>query len=127
MSVLGKLFGTKEVVSGGMELADKAFYTSEERDENTIKKISLKAGILKAYEPFKIAQRLLAMVTAIPYSAAWVATFAVSFFGIDTSNQERLLAGDMGAIVKIIVGFYFCGGTIESTVKIFSALKKQDK
>jgi hypothetical protein len=53
--MFGNLFGTKEVIDGGISLIDNAFYTDQE-------KANMKIKLLKAYEPFKIAQRYLAFM-----------------------------------------------------------------
>ena len=107
MNVLSRLFGNSKVVQAGIDTIDAVFYTDEEKAEG-------KKDLLKAFEPFKIAQRLLALIFSIPYALAWSGTFIVSCFGIDVSAQERILAGTMGSIVIVIVGFYFTGGVINT-------------
>lgn len=109
MGVLGKLFGSDKVIDGIVKTGDALILTNEER-------LDWHAKFLKLYEPFKIAQRLLAMTFGIPYAIAWVITFIASFFVDDVSAQMALLSGDMGTIVMVIVGFYFGGGMIESFV-----------
>ena len=107
--IAGKLFGSSKVIEkmgdGIYNGLDKAVYTPEEQIDNRLKSLA-------AYEPFKIAQRLLALVFTIPYALAWMITFIASFF-IDVADQQAvLLNGNMGQIVLAIVGFYFLGGVV---------------
>ena len=107
--IAGKLFGSSKVIEkmgdGIYNGIDKAIYTPEEQIENRLKSLS-------AYEPFKIAQRLLALVFTIPYMLAWTATFIASFFINVEAQQSVLLNGTMGQIVLAIVAFYFLGGVV---------------
>ena len=102
MGLIAKLFGSDKVIDAGISGIDKMFYTDEE-------KADAKMHLLKLYEPFKLAQRYLALVFGVPYSVAWFVTFCASFF-VDTSKQMELLSGDMAMIVGVIVAFYFAGG-----------------
>ena len=109
MWIFDKLFGSDKIIEKiGDSLyngIDKAVYTPEEQIDNRLKSLA-------AYEPFKIAQRLLALVFTIPYALAWIITFIASFF-IDVADQQAvLLNGNMGQIVLAIVGFYFLGGVV---------------
>ena len=108
--ITGKLFGSSKVIEkmgdGIYNGIDKAVYTPEEMIDNRIKS-------LEAYEPFKLAQRLLAAIFCIPYSLMCFITFVSSFFDIDVSKQQEvLLNGTMGQIVLAIVAFYFLGGVV---------------
>ena len=109
MWIFDKLFGSDKIIEKiGDSLyngIDKAIYTPEEQIENRLKSLA-------AYEPFKIAQRLLALVFTIPYMLAWTATFIASFFVNVEAQQAVLLNGTMGQIVLAIVAFYFLGGVV---------------
>ncbi len=111
MSIWNKLFGSSDVVGGGIDLIDSAFYTDEEKAE-------MKKALLKCYEPFKVAQRYIAMTFCPVYAIAWLATFIASFF-VDVDKQVEMLLNPMGlsGIVLAIVVFYFGGGTINSLKK----------
>lgn len=108
MGLLGKLFGSDKVIGkltdGIYNGVDALVYTQEEKVENFQK-------LLKLYEPFKIAQRFLALIFGIPYALAWFITFLLSF-KFDITFQLQLLSGTMGQIVLAIVAFYFLGGTL---------------
>lgn len=102
MGIWSKLFGSDNVIQAGIDGIDAVVFTEEERSK-------AKQEFLKLYEPFKIAQRYLAVIFSIPYVLAWLITFISSFF-IDVTKQFELLNGDIGSIVFAIVSFYFLGG-----------------
>ena len=113
MNLLGKLFGSDKVIGkltdGIYNGIDAMVYTPEEKADNFRKLLTL-------YEPFKIAQRFLALIFGIPYAVAWLVSFAMSFF-VDITFQLQLLSGTMGQIVLAIIAFYFLGGTLSGFKK----------
>jgi hypothetical protein len=112
MSIWSTLFGSKNVIQAGIDGLDKIVHTDEEKSD-------AKQIFLKLYEPFKVAQRLLAVIYGVPYAFAWFITFIVSFF-TDVSKQEALLQGDISRIVFAIVSFYFGGGAAEGVVRMLA-------
>jgi len=118
MGLFSRLFGDDSVIDAGINGIDKAFYTDEEKDENNIIKTELKAVVLKAYEPFKIAQRLMMLVVGIPYVLCFIGAFIGSFW-VDTTAQMQMLDGRIGAVFEGIALFYFGGGLIEGGIKAF--------
>ena len=104
--MLDKLFGSKNAINMAKESIDSMFFTQEEKANRFERLLTL-------YEPFKLAQRLLACIFGIPYAVAWFITFCASFV-TDVSAQQELLNGDISRIVGLIVGFYFCGGVVDS-------------
>jgi hypothetical protein len=102
MGIWSKLFGSNDVIKAGIDGIDAIVFTDEERSK-------AKQTFLKLYEPFKIAQRYLAVIFSVPYVLAWFITFIYSFSS-DVTNQLELLNGDIGKIVLAIVSFYFLGG-----------------
>ena len=119
MSIWSSLFASENVVNkmadGLYNGLDAAVYTTEEKVEN-------RKEFYKLYEPFKKAQRLLAMTICPPYMLAWSVTFILSFTGLDITKQEELLSGNIGTIVQIIIAFYFLGGVANG----FSVFTKKD-
>lgn len=117
MGILAKLFGSDRVIEkatdGIYNGTDKLIYTNEEKIDNF-------KSILKLYEPFKIAQRFLALVFGIPYAVAWFITFISSFY-VEVTYQLQLLNGTIGQINLAIIGFYFLGGAVSS----FAGTKKK--
>ena len=67
MAFWSKLFGSDKIISAGINTIDKIVYTDEEKADN-------KLSLLKLYEPFKLAQRLLAVIYSIPYAICWLVT-----------------------------------------------------
>lgn len=115
--MIGKLFGSKKVVDAAISGIDSAFYTEEEKAQSLERRIALKIKLLSAYEAFKVAQRVLALLYGVPYVTAWFITFLASFY-IDVDMQFKLLTNsDIAMANLIILGFYFMGGAGESIMK----------
>jgi uncharacterized membrane protein len=109
MKLLGRLFGSEKTIDKISSGIDKAVFTKEEKaDEFRV--------LLKLYEPFKVAQRLLALIFCIPYALGWFTAFVGSFF-TEIDSQLQLLSGDISIIVGIIIAFYFGGGAVEGVIK----------
>lgn len=115
--MLGKLFGSKKVVDAGVSAIDSAFYTEEEKAQSLERRIGLKVKLLQAYEVFKVAQRILALLYGIPYVTAWFVTFMCSFFFDVEEQMTLLIESDIATANLIILGFYFLGGAGESVMK----------
>lgn len=110
MSFWGKLFGSDNVVQAGIDGIDKMVYTDEEKVDN-------KLLILRAYIPFKLAQRFLMMIVGIPYMSCWLITFILSFTSVSVTVATAMLEGRIGDVFLVIAGFYFGGGLIEGGIK----------
>lgn len=140
MGVFSKIFGTEKVIDAGISAIDKSFYTEEEKAEHHIKVAGIKIDLLKAYEPFKLAQRLIAFMVGIPFVAIHAIIFLIQLillmlalrYGsesydfamtqldlmVDRNNQT------LGEPFAWIVGFYFFGGAGEGIVKRLRGIKK---
>ncbi len=128
MSLWGPLFGSKAVIeqaaSGIYHGVDKAIYTSEEKAAGFL-------NLLKAYEPFKLAQRLLALTVTVPYVLVWlacaglmvIAAFVEPAYGKQIEEAARTLGelnnDTLGFPVALVLGFYFGGGALEGVVERF--------
>lgn len=110
MGIWDSLFGSDKVINAGISGLDAIVFTDEEKSK-------AQQEFLKLYEPFKLAQRYLAVIFSIPYALAWITTFIASFFA-DVDKQLLLLNGDIGSIVGAIVSFYFLGGVVNGLLKI---------
>ena len=106
MNLMGKLLGSEDIINAAISAGDKMFHTPEEKAEHYLL-------VMKAYEPFKLAQRYLALIFCVPYAVSWMLTFIASFV-TDITAQSDLLSGTIGHIVLAIVAFYFCGGVVSS-------------
>lgn len=131
MGIFSKLFGADEVVKkaadGIYNGVDKLVYTDEEKAEMRLKAAQQFLQLLKAYEPFKLAQRLLALIFAIPYVLIWLVSAILFIIGalfpqfIDAIEVSKELAKmnneTLGTPVAIILAFYFSGGMLEGVVR----------
>lgn len=141
MGILSKLFGSDKVIEAGMSAIDKVAYTEEEKADNNLKYQSVKIALLKAYEPFKIAQRFIALIVGIPFVSIHLALFAfkvglllvtVFYGGSETydfavkelSNMQTENNETLGEPFVWICIFYFGGGAGEGIIKHFRGIKK---
>lgn len=123
LGVLGTILGNGNVIEKGMELIDDAFESDEEKRESRTK---AKIDLMKAYAPFKVAQRWIAIMFTVNFIGSF--WFAVGLWAFGS-------AGDLDAFLKImgvfniswimgaIVLFYFGGGLSESIGRSFVTKK----
>ncbi|HDM8061666.1 hypothetical protein [Vibrio harveyi] len=135
MGIFDALLGSEKVVSkiadGVYDGIDAAVYTDEEKAKNELEKKSLKVRLLEAYQPFKLAQRFLALIFGIPFVLLWIIIamcWLVSIFAIGPGLEYKFiyeqlkLVGEMnnetlGTPCAVILGFYFFGGASEGLVR----------
>jgi len=131
MGILSKIFGSNDVIKkaadGVYDGVDAAFFTTEEKAQHF-------KDLLKLYEPFKLAQRLLAAIICVPYMFVWI--LCACLYGASVafdpcldqackSYQLLTVAQDLASFnnqmlatpVSIILAFYFGGGAIEGVMK----------
>ena len=123
MGLWSSLFGNKKIIDAGIDGIDVMVFTDEEKS-------SAKMKFLKLYEPFKLAQRYIAMTFCPAYIFMWIVTgllevaniFIVAFTDkeLNTDVMYKLLSGDIAVMVILILGFYFGGGAAEGIVNRFS-------
>jgi hypothetical protein len=130
MGIWASLFGNKNVIKtaadGIYNGVDAAFYTDEEKSKGFL-------DLLKGYEPFKIAQRLLMLVLAVPFVLIWVMCagfmLAAGTFDPTYGDQLRQAAMEVGQLnnatlgtpVALVAAFYFGGGALEGVVNRMKA------
>lgn len=135
MSFFGKLFGSDTVVKkaadGIYNGVDSAFFTDQEKSQHFL-------DLLKAYEPFKLAQRFLALVVSIPYVMTWlmsavmlvISAFVDPTYGEQIAESAKELGSlnneTLGVPVALVLGFYFGGGAVEGVVDRIGKRKKSD-
>lgn len=112
MGLISKLFGSSRVVEKGTDMLDNAFYTDQEKAEGHIR-------LLSAYEPFKIAQRLLALIVVPPWVLANLICFCIWLVNPDYNIEPamNILNEKLGLAAIAIVSFYFGGGLLNSLKK----------
>jgi hypothetical protein len=121
------IFSSSETVNNVLGIAeragDAAFFTPEEKSAFWIK-------AMKAYEPFKLLQRVLAILFAVPFILAHMACYAVDFYLIAKGHEPvmELMAqrniDALGEPVSWIMILYFGGGLIEGGGKAIFKGKK---
>lgn len=124
---------TDAVISAG----DKIWYTEEEKAEMKMEYGKFLPTLLKAYEPFKIAQRILAISFTLLFSLAFLTGLSVVIFNIVAKYKalrngveldkivlldlqpllDLCLAFELPIIMGLILTWYFGGGFIESFKK----------
>lgn len=138
MGIFSKIFGVqdtaKEIVNATISTGDKLFFTDEERSDAKQKVMEYYPTLLRAYEPFKLAQRILAMWFSFIYGIAFLVGLVMVLFNVYTKYQalkagipldkivlldlqpllNLIAAFSVGTIVLAIIGFYFGGGFLES-------------
>ena len=136
MSIWSTLFSSSKtvgnIVDAVISTGDKLVYTDEEKADAKKLQREFFPTLLKAYEPFKIAQRLLAMWFSFLFGIAFITGLGMVIFNIVIRYQalkEGVLnpaqldiqplialvgAFSLGTIMLAIIGFYFMGGTLES-------------
>lgn len=121
MGIFSTLFGNSDVVKktvdGVYNGADMLVYTAEEQAIARQKKQEFYIKLLSAYEPFKLAQRLLAMLYSIPY-------VTIVVYCIVVNDVSRLASANdaLGLQNLIILGFYFGGGAFEGIIRAKAGL-----
>ena len=123
-----------KVTDAVINTGDKLFYTDEEKADMKIKYAESLPTILKAYEPFKIAQRVLAFWFSFLFGIAFLTGLGMSITNIiikynalkDGIALDKIVLLDiqplfnlvgafsLGIIMIAIVSFYFGGGVIDS-------------
>ena len=120
--ILGKIFSPKKLGDSIVSGIDKAILTNEE-------KLDYMQKMLVLYEPYKIAQRILAIMFTFVFLFIHLCTFFLHFIlvvrGLNVDKALELYKYNnegLGTIVLMVVSFYFAGGLLEGTVK---GLKKR--
>jgi len=116
LGILSSILGSGDVIKKGMDLIDD-IHTSDEEEIKA--KSKAKVDLMKSYEPFKIAQRYIALMFTAVFIFIMLNGILGSLYGwIDIANVEaaKKFANEMwlGEIMLSIVGFYFGGGLANS-------------
>ena len=121
MSIWSTLLGSDNVINKAADGIDAAFFTPEEKAKHFLE-------TLKHYEPFKIAQRLMAFIVGVPYVLMYMISAGLLVYGalsetasaIETSRTLAAMNNDtLGLPFALIVGFYFAGGLGNGMIEKF--------
>jgi hypothetical protein len=125
--ILGSIFNPKKLGESIISGIDKTFLTKEES-------LDYFQEMLVLYEPYKLAQRILAIMFSSVFLFVHVIVAITHFIyvlrGIEAKTIIELYEfnnDSLGTIVLIIISFYFAGGVLEGTVKRFQENKKDKK
>lgn len=117
MKILTSLFNKDKVINGVLSGADKLAFTKEEKAEHFIK-------LLNAYEPFKIAQRLIALLVTSVYLSVYLIcaimkVLSVWYTQLNEASSElaQMNYDSLHWPFITIVAFYFAGGVINGVKK----------
>ena len=117
MKILGKLLGSEKAVEVAAKGIDKLFFTKQEKSEHWV-------NTLKSYEPFKLAQRLLALLVTSVYLFIWLLSavmMVLSYWFSGMMEFSKTLAeynnSTLSMPFSLIIGFYFAGGAAEGIIK----------
>lgn len=121
MGIWKTIFGGGNVVKEVADLIDDIHTSDAEEKELQIQagqaKTQSKIDLLKAYHPFKVAQRVMAWAfTANFIVSFWVAVYLWAADKDMDGFIEIMGVFHLGWIMLTIVGFYFSGGTIEGII-----------
>ena len=118
-----RIFNPKELGDSIISGIDKSFLSKEES-------VDYMQKMLVLYEPYKIAQRILAImfssVFLLVHFMTAIAHFVYTLRDLDTAKVTELYYYNnetLGQIVMLVMGFYFAGGVLEGTVKRLSSKK----
>ena len=117
LKILGKIFNPKKLGDSLISGIDKSILTNEE-------KLDYMQKMLVLYEPYKLAQRVIAILFTSAFTLVHLITAITHFvYVLRELNPESIISlykynnDSLGTLVMIIVGFYFAGGVLEGTVK----------
>ena len=111
MSILSTILGNGDVITKGLNLIDD-LHTSEE--ERVSIKTDRQISLLNSYQPFKIAQRLLALIFSITFVCSYIMVLVLYFLDKPISEVQVIIETfKIDYIMLLIIGFYFGGGFAE--------------
>lgn len=112
LGVFKTILGSGDIVSKGMKLIDDMHTSSE---EEIVAKANAKTQLLSAYAPFKIAQRVLAIMFAFVFLSSYILTLTMTILGKGNPSDVTMVMEQfsLNYAMLIILGFYFGGGAVE--------------
>lgn len=112
LGVIGKMLGSGDVISKGLDLID-SMHTSTEEEIKA--KADAKTQLLQSYAPFKLAQRYLALMFGLTFLLSYVLVLGmtISGYGDPDAVTKVMDQFSINYAMLIILGFYFGGGAVE--------------
>ena len=134
MSIIGRIFGSDEAISKGIETVAKGFdaliYTEEEKSTDKAKSVTEARKMLIDWISSSQGQRLSRRVIALSITGVWLFMYVVSMFvnicAVWAEKPENVTAtakiignyaDSMNGAVMLILGFYFAAPHLSDIVK----------
>ena len=120
---LKRIFNPKELGDSIISGIDKSFLSKEES-------VDYMQKMLVLYEPYKLAQRVLAIMFSAVFLLIHLLTAITHFiYTVRDLNTDSIVQlyeynnDGLGTLILIIISFYFAGGVLEGTVKRLAVKK----
>ena len=115
LGVLASILGNGEVIKKGMDLIDDVHSSDEEMERV---KAQAKIDTMKAYAPFKVAQRYLALMFTGTFLSSFFIVLVMTLMGQTNIPEIKQVIDDfyLGEAMLCILAFYFGGGMLEGVV-----------
>ncbi len=115
ISILASILGNGDVIKKGMDLIDDVHSSDEEMERA---KAQAKIDTMKAYAPFKVAQRYLALMFTATFLSSFALVLVMTLMGKANIPEIKQVIDDfyLGEAMLTILAFYFGGGMIEGVV-----------
>mgnify|MGYP003108919355 CR=1 FL=1 len=115
IGILTSILGNAKVIEKGMDLIDQV-HTSDEEIERV--KAQAKIDTMAAYQPFKVAQRYLALMFTATFLSSFFLVLVMTLMGQTNIPEVKQVIDDfyLGEAMLTILAFYFGGGMIEGVV-----------
>ena len=122
--LLSRIFNPAKLGESIISGVDKTFLTKEES-------VDYFKEMLVLYEPYKLAQRILAIMFSSVFLLVHLIIAITHFIYVVSDIEHKKIIelynfnnDSLGMIVLIIISFYFAGGVLEGTISRFNKKKK---
>jgi len=115
MNIWSTIFGSGDVIEKGMDLIDNMHTSTEEEIAANAK---AKVDLLKAYAPFKVAQRYLALLFTVTFISSFLLVLGLTLNSGGGIDDVKIVLSEfyIGEIMLTIIIFYFGGGFAEGAL-----------
>lgn len=115
MGILGTILGNSDVIKSGLNLIDDLHTSSEEM---VVARTERQVNLLNSYAPFKVAQRLLALIFSLTFVGSYIMILTLYFLEKPVDEVQLIIETfKIDWIMLCIVSFYFGGGFAEGLME----------
>ena len=113
IGLLGKIFGSSDVIKQGLQLIDDMHTSTTEEIEAKTKQ---RVEVMQAYAPFKLAQRFLALMFGAVFLGSYLLVLGMTISGRGNPDDVTKVMEQFSIdyAMLIILAFYFGGGVVDS-------------